>query len=61
MDGERLDDCRDPTLARALHQIRDTVVHVRDLDTGAHGWGNCQPMMCGGFPDKGLSADSSFW
>jgi hypothetical protein len=61
VDGERLTDCRDPELVRQLHQIRDTVVHVRDLDTGAEGWGNCQPMMCGGFPDKGLTADSSFW
>jgi hypothetical protein len=61
VDGERLADCRDPVLVRELHQIRDTVVHVRDLDTGAEGWGNCQPMMCGGFPERGLSADSSFW
>jgi hypothetical protein len=61
VDGERLADCRDPVLVRELHQIRDTVVHVRDLDTGAEGWGNCQPMMCGAFPERGLSADSSFW
>jgi hypothetical protein len=61
VDGERLADCRHPELVRRLHQIRDTVVHVRDLDTGAEGWGNCQPMMCGGFPEKGLTAASSFW
>ena len=34
VDGERLADCRDAELARELHQIRDTFVHVRDLDTG---------------------------
>jgi hypothetical protein len=61
VDGERLEDCRLPALARELHQIRDTVVHVRDLDTGAEGWGNCQPMITGVYPDKGLTADSSFW
>jgi hypothetical protein len=61
VDGERLEDCRDPVLVRELHQIRDTFVHIRDLDTGAEGWGNCQPMIAGDFPDKGLGADTSFW
>jgi hypothetical protein len=61
VDGERLEDCRDPALVRELHQIRDTFVHIRDLDTGAVGSGNCQPMIAGDFPDKGLGADTSFW
>ena len=61
VDGERLDDCTDPALAREMHQIRDTFVHVRDLDGGAEGWGNCQPIIVGAYPDLGLTADSSFW
>jgi len=61
VDGERLPDCSDPALAREMHQLRDTFVHVRDLDHGGEGWGNCQPMIAGAFPDLGLTADSSFW
>jgi hypothetical protein len=61
VDGERIDDCSDPTVARELHQLRDTVVIVRDLDTGAEGLGNCQPMITGEHPDLGLDRDSSFW
>ena len=61
VDGERLEDCRRSDLARELHQLRDTFVHVRDLDTGAEGWGNCQPMITGAHPAKGLGAESSFW
>jgi hypothetical protein len=61
VDGERLPDCSDPTLARELHQIRDTVVRVTDLDTGAEGFGNCQPMVTGAHPELGLDRESSFW
>ncbi len=61
VDGERLSDCRDPELVRELHQIRDTFVQVRDLDSGAEGWGNCQPMVTGEFPELGLTKQDSFW
>jgi hypothetical protein len=61
VDGERIEDCRLPDVARQLHQLRDTFVVVRDLDTGAEGCGNCQPMITGAHPDLGLEADSSFW
>ena len=54
VDGERLEDCRDPDVARQLHQLRDTFVVVRDLDTGAEGVGNCQPMITGSLPALGL-------
>jgi hypothetical protein len=60
VDGERIADCSDPEQARRLHQIRDTVVHVVDRAAGAEGWGNCQPMITGAYPDLGLTADSSF-
>ena len=61
IDGERLVDCSGPDIARQLHQIRDTVVRIRDLDTGAEGLGNCQPIIAGGFPTLGLTKESSFW
>ena len=61
VDGERLDDCSDPALARDLHQLRDTVVRIHDLDTGAVGLGNCQPMITGDHPELGLGRDTSFW
>lgn len=61
VDGERLADCSDPELARQLHQIRDTVIHVRDPDTGAEGWGNCQPIVAGDHPALGLPRETSFW
>ncbi len=61
VDGERLDDCSDPALARQLHQLRDTFVRVSEPATGARGWGNCQPMITGGHPGRGLTGESSFW
>jgi hypothetical protein len=61
VDGERLEDCSSSDMARQLHKIRDTVVRIRDLDTGAEGLGNCQPIMAGGFPTLGLTKENSFW
>ena len=58
VEGERTDNCADADEARRLHQLRDTVVHVTDGDD--HGWGNCQPIITGAFPDLGLTAESSF-
>ncbi len=61
MDGERLADCSEPALARRLHQVRDTFVRIHEPATGAPGWGNCQPMITGAHPERGLTAESSFW
>jgi hypothetical protein len=65
VDGERLADCQQPDLARQLHQIRDTVVHVTDRDADGRvvgeGWGNCQPIAAGAHPRWGLGASDSFW
>jgi hypothetical protein len=61
VDGERLADCRQPDLARELHQLRDTFVHIHEPASGAEGWGNCQPMITGSHADRGLDAASSFW
>ncbi|HEV7762758.1 MAG TPA: hypothetical protein VGO78_27300 [Acidimicrobiales bacterium] len=60
VEGERIEDCSTPENARRLHQIRDTVIHVVDPVGGGEGWGNCQPIVTGGDPALGLSADDSF-
>jgi hypothetical protein len=60
VDGERIADCRAPDAARRLHQIRDTVVHVTDPVGSGEGWGNCQPIITGAFPELGLTGDNSF-
>ncbi len=57
VDGERLADCRPPEIARRLHQIRDTAVRVEDPVGGGVGWGNCQPIAAGPWPDLGLADD----
>lgn len=59
VDGEWIPDCSDPETARRVHQIRDTVVRITD-SAGGTGVGNWQPMSYGEFPDKGLTAQSSF-
>jgi hypothetical protein len=61
VDGEHIADCSTPDAARRLHQIRDTVVRVTDPVGGGIGTGNCQPIVTGGHPDRGLAADDSFW
>jgi hypothetical protein len=60
VDGERIDDCADPVMARRLHQIRDTVVRVTDPVGGGQGFGNCQPIITGGDAALGLAGDDSF-
>jgi hypothetical protein len=59
-DGERIADCSEPSTARRVHQIRDTVVRVDDPVGGGRAIGNWQPMITGAFPDLGLDAASSF-
>lgn len=61
LDSERIADCTAPDVFAALHQIRDTVVVVDDPVGGATGYGNCQPIVTGEQPARGLSADTSFW
>ena len=41
-----------------LHQIRDTTIRITDPVGGAEGWGNCQPIAYGPWPDLGLDADN---
>ena len=58
LEGERIADCTPPEQARRLHQIRDTAIRVRDEKEGATGWGNCQPIAAGPWPDLGLDDDA---
>ncbi len=54
VDGERIADCTTPEQARRLHQIRDTAVRVVDPVGGGAGFGNCQPIASGPWPELGL-------
>lgn len=58
IEGERIADCSTPEQARRLHQIRDTTIRVTDSATGAVGWGNCQPIAAGPWPELGLDDES---
>jgi hypothetical protein len=58
VDGERIADCREPATARRLHQLRDTAIRITDPVGGGTGWGNCQPMAVGPWPDLGLADDN---
>jgi hypothetical protein len=59
--GECVPDCSERASAERVHQIRDCVVRVSDPDTGAIGWGNCQTVVIGAWPQFGLDdAGSSF-
>ncbi len=61
VEGERIADCSERKAAERVHQIRDCVVRVTDPETGAIGWGNCQTVVVGRWPQFGLDdAESSF-
>jgi hypothetical protein len=57
VDGERIADCRTPEAARRLHQLRDTAIRISDPAGGGVGYGNCQPMAVGPWPELGLADD----
>ncbi len=59
-EGERIEDCTVPAVARELHQIRDTVVRVTDPVGGGVGVSNCQPIITGTWPELGLTPDTSW-
>ena len=54
VEGERNLDCAAPEMARRLHQIRDTTIEVIDPVGGGRGFGNCQPIASGPWPELGL-------
>jgi hypothetical protein len=60
VDGEHLSGMNTPELAREAHQLRDAPVAVTDPVGGGRGFGNLETMILGAFPERGLSAESSF-
>ncbi len=60
VEGEYVEDCRDPAVARRIHQIRDTVVRVDDPEGTGSGWGNLQTTVVGAWEEFGLDEASSF-
>jgi len=59
VEGEHVEDCSEPAVARRLHQLRDCVVALRD-DDGNEGIGNLQSIVTGPHPEMGLTAEASF-
>ncbi len=55
VEGEHFANCADPAIVARINQFRDCVIRVRDLSTGATGWGNCQTYVAGAWPDFGIS------
>ncbi len=60
VDGEHVRDCDTVEVARRLHQHRDCIVRVTDLEDGSTGIGTMQSNVVGAHPDMGLTADASF-
>jgi hypothetical protein len=58
IDGERISDTTEPQTLRRIHQLRDSIVRVREGD--ATGYGILESIVTGAWPDFGLSAGTSF-
>ena len=60
VDGDHFGDCTDPEVARRIHQHCDCVVRVEDRAGAGVGWGPMQTIAIGGFPEFGLTLESTF-
>jgi len=60
VDGEHVTDCDTVAVAHRLHQHRDCIVSVTDLDDGSTGIGTIQSNAVGAHPDMGLTEEASF-
>jgi hypothetical protein len=58
LDGERIADTTDGATLRRIHQLRDSIIRVREGD--ASGYGIFESIATGAWPDFGLTAESSF-
>jgi hypothetical protein len=58
VDGEKIADTTDDATLRRIHQLRDSIVRVREGD--ATGYGIFESLATGAWPDFGLSAENSF-
>lgn len=55
VEGEYFANCADPQTVARINQFRDCMIRVRDLSTGATGWGNCQTYVSGAWPAFGIN------
>ena len=60
VDGEHITDCDTTEVAHRIHQHRDCIVRVEDLDDGSTGVGTLQSNAVGAHPERGLTAEASF-
>ena len=60
VDGEHVEHCDSVEVATWLHQHRDCIVRVTDLDDGSTGIGAMQSNVVGEHPSMGLTAAASF-
>jgi hypothetical protein len=60
VDGEKVEGCDQPEVARQLHQLRDLLVRIDDPVGGGTGYGNLETMAVGEFPELGLTEANSF-
>ena len=58
LDGERIADTTEGATLRRIHQLRDSIIRVREGD--ATGYGIFESIATGAWPDFGLTAESSF-
>ena len=58
VDGERIADTTDPQTLRRIHQLRDSIVRVREGEAKGHGI--FESVATGAWPDLGLTAATSF-
>jgi hypothetical protein len=60
VDGEHIGGCDTVEVAHRIHQHRDCIVRVEDVEDGSTGVGTLQSGVIGAHPDMGLTADASF-
>jgi hypothetical protein len=60
VDGEHVEACDTPEVARRIHQHRDCIVRVEELADGSTGIGTMQSNVVGAHPSMGLTAEASF-
>ena len=60
VEGEHIERCDTAEVAHRIHQHRDCIVRVEDLDDGSVGVGSLQSNVVGAHPDIGLTLEASF-
>tara|TARA_R110000787_G_scaffold25373_10_gene71362 strand:+ start:7269 stop:8432 length:1164 start_codon:yes stop_codon:yes gene_type:complete len=58
VDGEKIDNTKDPETLRRIHQLRDCPIRIREGD--AVGYGIFESVLIGPWPEYGLTSENSF-